>query len=53
MILAGSAGGRIETGRFLKVPSLPMSNMFLDMLEHMGVEGVDRFGDSTGRKVLG
>ena len=28
-----------------------MSNMYLEMLEHMGVEGVERFGDSTGRRV--
>jgi hypothetical protein len=53
VILAGSAGGRIETGRFLKVPSQPMCNLFLDMLDRVGVEGVERIGDSTGRKVLG
>ena len=52
VILAGSAGGRIETGRFLKVPSQPMCNLFLDMLDRVGAEGVERLGDSTGRKVL-
>jgi hypothetical protein len=30
---------------------MPMSNMFLEMLEHMGVDGVDRFGDSNGGRV--
>ena len=53
VILAGSAGGRIETGRYLKVPSQPMCNLFLDMLDRVGVQGVERIGDSTGRKVLG
>ncbi len=53
VILVGSAGGRIETGRFLKVPSQPMCNLFLDMLDRAGITGVDRIGDSTGRKVLG
>ena len=52
VILAGSAGGRVETGRFLKVPSQPMCNLFLDMLDRVGVEGVERIGDSTGRKVI-
>lgn len=53
VILAGSAGGRVDTGRFLKVPSQPMCNLFLDMLDRVGVGGVERLGDSTGRKVLG
>lgn len=53
VILAGSAGGRVETGRFLKVPNQPMCNLFLDMLDRVGAEGVERLGDSTGRKVLG
>jgi hypothetical protein len=50
VVLAGTAGGRLEAGRFHQVPSMPMSNMYLDMLEHMGIEGIDRFGDSTGRR---
>jgi hypothetical protein len=51
VILAGAGGGKLQTGRFHKVESMPMSNMYLEMLQHMGVEGVDRFGDSTGRRV--
>jgi hypothetical protein len=51
VILAGAGGGKLQTGRFHQVPSMPMSNMFLEMLEHMGVRGVDRFGDSTSRRV--
>jgi hypothetical protein len=53
VILAGAAGGRIETGRYHKVPNQPMCNLFLDMLDRFGVDGVERLGDSTGRKVLG
>ena len=30
-----------------------MCNLFLDMLDRFGVDGVERLGDSTGRKVLG
>ncbi len=52
VILAGSAGGRIESGRYLKVPSQPMCNLYLDMLDQVGVAGVERIGDSTGRKVI-
>ena len=50
VILAGSGGGRLQTGRFHKVPSMPMSNMYVEMLEHMGVADIDRFGDSTDRR---
>jgi Protein of unknown function (DUF1552) len=52
VILAGSAGGRIETGRYFKAPSQPMCNLYLDMLDLVGAEGVERLGDSTGRKVI-
>jgi hypothetical protein len=50
VILAGAGGGRLQTGRFHEVRSMPMSNMFLDMFEHMGIEGIDKFGDSDGRR---
>jgi hypothetical protein len=51
VILAGGGGGALQTGRYLKVPSQPMCNLFLEMLDRMGVEGVDRLGDSDGRRV--
>ncbi len=51
ILLAGGGGGKLQSGRFLKVPSLPMSNMYVEMLEHMGVEGIAQFGDSTDRRV--
>lgn len=51
VILAGAAGGKLRTGRFHRVDSMPMSNMYVEMLRHMGVAGVERFGDSDGRAV--
>jgi hypothetical protein len=47
VILAGHGGGALSTGRFLKAPSQPMSNLFVTMLNHFGVEAKS-FGDSTG-----
>jgi hypothetical protein len=49
VLLAGSGGGKLRTGRFHQVVSMPMSNMFLEMLQHLGVEGIEQFGDSDGR----
>lgn len=51
IILAGAGGGKLQTGRFHSVDSMPMSNLYVEMLERMGVEGVDHFGDSDGRRV--
>ncbi|CAM2781185.1 DUF1552 domain-containing protein [Rariglobus hedericola] len=53
VILAGRAGGRIQTGRYLQLPSdQPMTNLYLSMLDLNGVKA-DRIGDSTGRLKLG
>jgi hypothetical protein len=49
VILAGAGGGKLTTGRFHQLGSIPMSNMYVEMLRHMGVEGVERFGDSNDR----
>lgn len=52
IILAGRAGGRIRTGRFLQLPvNQPMTNLYLSMLDLNGV-AAERFGDSTGRLKL-
>jgi len=48
VVLAGSGGGKFATGRFLKVDSQPMSNLFVEMLNHFGV-ATESFGDSNGR----
>lgn len=49
VILAGAGGGTLTTGRYVRVSSQPMCNLFLSMIDRMGVQGVERFGDSTGR----
>ncbi|MEW4488882.1 DUF1552 domain-containing protein [Thalassoglobus sp. JC818] len=49
VILAGRAGGTIDTGRHLAVPTeTPMCNLFMSMLDRFGTP-VDFVGDSTGR----
>lgn len=49
LILAGSGGGGLNSGRYVDAGSQPMSNLFLSIADRMGVKNVDRFGDSTGR----
>jgi Protein of unknown function (DUF1552) len=49
VILAGGAGGALTAGRHVKFISQPMSNLYLNMLDLIGVDGVPRHGDSTGR----
>ncbi|MBD5779082.1 DUF1552 domain-containing protein [Pelagicoccus sp. NFK12] len=49
IILAGSGGGRLSTGRYVKHGAKPMSNLFLSLADQAGVTGLERFGDSTGR----
>lgn len=49
VVLAGAAGGTFQTGRYLKLDDTPMTNLFLGMIDRLGIQGVDRFGDSTGR----
>ncbi|MFN0052405.1 MAG: hypothetical protein ACKV0T_09440, partial [Planctomycetales bacterium] len=49
IILAGSGGGTLTPGRYVKLRSQPMSNLFLSLADRMGVADLPRFGDSTGR----
>jgi len=49
LILAGAGGGTFTTGRFVKHGGKPASNLFLTMADRMGIKGLERFGDSTGR----
>jgi hypothetical protein len=49
IILAGGGGGALTPGRFVKHGAKPASNLFLSMADRMGVQGLERFGDSTGR----
>ena len=48
ILLAGKGGGTIKPGRHLKVEPQPLNNLYLSMLDRMGVS-LDRLGDSTGR----
>ena len=49
VIVAGAGGGTLTPGRFNKLSSMPMSNLLLSMADRLGIEGLERLGDSTGR----
>ncbi len=52
IVLAGRAGGALETNRHLVFPSgTPMSNLLVSMLGKLGVEQ-ESFGDSTGHLTI-
>jgi len=47
IIVAGHAGGKFRTGRHIDVDSAPLNNLFVRMLEEIGLRDA-QFGDSTG-----
>jgi len=48
VLVAGKGGGTIQTGRHIRYPKdTPMSNLYLSMLERVGVP-TQSIGDSTG-----
>lgn len=48
VLLAGGGNGTLTPGRHVRYPEkTPMANLFLSMLDRMGVKE-ERFGDSTG-----
>ncbi len=49
ILLAGAGGGALTPGRYAKFGSKPASNLFLTLSDIMGLQGLERFGDSTGR----
>jgi len=49
VILAGGGGGSLTPGRFVQHGGVPMSNLLLSLSDRLGVQGVERLGDSTGR----
>ena len=52
IILAGKAGGKVDTGRHIATPKdTPLCNLYVSMLERMNVP-VESFGDSTGKVEL-
>ncbi len=49
VLFAGGGGGTIQSGRHIRFQKeTPMTNLYLSMLERMGVS-VERIGDSTGK----
>lgn len=49
IILAGAGGGTLNPGRYLKLSSRPATNLFLGMADRLGMQDLQRFGDSTDR----
>lgn len=47
-VLAGRGCGTLDPGRFINYNGLVMSNLWLSLMDRMGVV-VERHGDSTGR----
>ncbi|KAA5545869.1 DUF1552 domain-containing protein [Roseiconus nitratireducens] len=47
-ILVGGGGGMLQPGRVTDAGGIPMSNLYVSLLEKFGVQGVNQFGDSTG-----
>ena len=47
IIVAGHAGGKFQPGRHLDVGATPLNNLFVRMLEEIGLPKA-QFGDSTG-----
>ena len=47
IIVAGHAGGKFQPGRHLDVGAKPLNNLFVRMLEEVGLPKA-QFGDSTG-----
>ena len=49
LLLAGAGGGKLTPGRYVQHGSKPLSNLFLTLADHAGVQNLERFGDSTAR----
>jgi hypothetical protein len=47
LVILGKGGGTLKTGRHVTYPDTPMTNLWLALLDRMGVH-TDKLGDSTG-----
>ena len=47
IVVAGNAGGKFQPGRYVDAGDTPLNNLFVRMLEEVGMPGKS-FGDSTG-----
>jgi hypothetical protein len=49
LFLAGHAGGKLPGNLHVRVPDgTPVANAMLSVIHSLGLEDVDKFGDSTG-----
>lgn len=48
VLLAGAGGGVLHPGRYVKHGGKPMSNLFVGLAHTLGMNKLDRFGDSSG-----
>jgi len=48
IILAGKGGGQLNPGRYVDHKGTPLTNLYLSLTEKMGLDSMQRFGDSDG-----
>lgn len=48
VVVVGRGGGALKTGQHVKYPETPMTNLYLTLLDRMGVPA-EKLGDSSGR----
>ena len=49
IVLAGGGGGSLTPGRYVHHGARPACNLFLSLADRLGIQNLQRFGDSTGR----
>jgi len=49
IVLAGGGGGALAPAGYIDYKSTPACNLFLSLADRMGIQNLERFGDSTGR----
>lgn len=48
ILMAGSAGSAVQSGRSVDFNGVPLANLYVKMAHTLGIEDVQQFGDSTG-----
>jgi hypothetical protein len=51
LLLAGSGGGSLSPGRYVRSKETPITNLYLSLADRMGCQNLKSHGDSTGRLV--
>jgi hypothetical protein len=49
ILLAGGGGGTLSPAGYVRYNSTPACNLFLSLADRMGMQTLERFGDSTDR----